>query len=150
MAESLHVVCPHCDKTNRVPRARLSDRATCGNCHHALFEGKPLALDDPRRFARHSKRSDLPLLVDFWAAWCGPCRAMAPILEQATKQLEPKVRTAKVDSDAAPELAARFAVRSIPTLLLIRHGREIARAGGVMPMDKLVAWTRQHIDKAAA
>jgi thioredoxin 2 len=146
MPELLHVVCPHCDTTNRMARERLREAGKCGACHRPLFEGRPVELNDPARFAKHAAQSDIPLLVDFWAAWCGPCRAMAPIFEQAATQLEPDVRLARVDSDAAPDLATRFSVRSIPTLLLLRHGREIARTAGVMPLSQLIAWTRQHVD----
>jgi thioredoxin 2 len=149
LSETLQVVCPHCDAINRVPRARLRDRGKCGACHRSLFEGRPAALDETR-FARHSAHSDIPLLVDFWAAWCGPCRAMAPVFEKAAGQLEPEVRLVKVDSDAAPLLSARFAVRAIPTLLLIRHGRELARTSGAMPLSQLVAWTREHLPEAKA
>ena len=149
LSETLQVVCPHCDAVNRVPLARLRDRGKCGACHRSLFEAKPVALDDTR-FARHSAHSDIPLLVDFWAAWCGPCRAMAPVFEKAAGQLEPEVRLVKVDSDAAPLLSARFAVRAIPTLLLIRRGRELARTSGAMPLGQLVAWTREHLPEAKA
>ena len=150
MTDTLQVVCPHCDAINRMPRQRLRDGGKCGSCHRPLFDGRPAALDDARRFARHAAHSDIPLLVDFWAQWCGPCRAMAPVFEQAARQLEPDLRLAKVDSDAAPDLAQRFAVRSIPTLLLIRHDREIARAAGAMPLSQLVAWARRHAAVAAA
>ena len=144
MSEALHVVCPHCDTINRVPRARLGAGGKCGACHRPLFEGHPLPLNDPSRFAKHAEGSDIPLLIDFWAAWCGPCRMMEPIVEQAAQRLEPHVRLAKVDTEAAPDVAARFAVRSIPTLALVLHGREIARTAGVMPLPQLIAWTQQH------
>ena len=150
MPETLHVVCPHCDTTNRMPRERLAQGGKCGACHRLLFEGRPLALNDAARFDKHARQNDIPLLVDFWATWCGPCRMMAPIFEQAAARLEPDVRLVKVDSDAAPDLAARFSVRSIPTLLLIHHGREIARTAGTMPLEQLLAWTQQHVDKVAA
>lgn len=146
MSEGLHVVCPHCDATNRVPRERLAQGGRCGACHQPLFEGRPLPLNDATRFAKHAENSDIPLVIDFWAAWCAPCRAMAPIFEQAAVRLEPRVRLAKVDIEAAPELADRFSVRSVPSLVLVRRGREVARTAGVMPLPQLVAWVQQHVD----
>jgi len=150
MPETLHVVCPHCDAVNRVPRERLRAGAKCGACHRPLFEGRPLPLTDPNRFAKHAEKNDIPLLIDFWAAWCGPCRTMAPIFEQAASRLEPDLRLVKLDSDAAPELAARYSIRSIPTLLLVRHGREIARTAGVMSLPQLIGWARDHAERAMA
>src|ERR1700730_1267920 len=146
MASALHIVCPYCDAINRVPRDRLRERAKCGSCHRPLYEGRPVALNSTARFDKHATHSDIPLLVDFWAAWCGPCKAMAPIFEQAATQLEPEVRLVKVDSDAVPELLQRFSIQSIPTLMLVHHGREIARKSGLMPLHQLLAWTREHVD----
>ena len=146
MASALHIVCPHCDAINRVPRERLREGAKCGSCHRPLYEGRPAALDGVARFDKHANHSDIPLLVDFWAAWCGPCRAMAPTFEQAATQLEPHVRLIKVDGDAVPELLQRFSIQSIPTLMLVHRGRVIARQSGVMPLPQLLAWTREHAD----
>lgn len=146
MPATLHVVCPHCDATNRVPRERLAQGGRCGACHLALFEGHPLAPDDAGRLTKHVEDSDIPVLIDFSAAWCGPCRTMAPIFEQAAARLEPRIHLAKVDIDAAPELAARFAVQSVPSLVLVRHGQEVARTTGVTPLPRLVAWIEQHAD----
>lgn len=144
MTEGLHVVCPHCDAVNRVPTPRLADGPVCGQCKGQLFAGEPVALT-AANFDRHVGRTDLPVVVDFWAPWCGPCRAMAPAFAAATAELEPAVRFAKVDTESEPALAQRFGIRSIPTLALFRGGREIARQAGALDRGTLVRWIRQHL-----
>ena len=144
MADPFIVACPHCHSLNRVPGARLAEDPRCGKCARALFEGKPLALD-AATFAIHAERADLPLLVDFWAPWCGPCRMMAPQFEAAAAELEPQLRLGKVDTESQPALGSRFGIRSIPTLVLFRHGRELARQPGAMGQVDIVRWTRQHL-----
>ena len=139
MAEPLHVVCPHCDSTNRLPPERLGAAAKCGRCHRRLFEGEPVALDQAR-FAKHLASSDLPLIVDFWAAWCGPCRAMAPAYAQAAQALEPRFRVLKVDTEAQQTLGAAHRIQSIPTIALFRGGREVKRGAGAMDTRRIVAW----------
>lgn len=139
--DSLILACPACDSLNRLPTTRLGDAPNCGKCHAPLFQQRPIALD-LNNFEIHSGRADLPLLVDFWAPWCGPCRAMAPAFEEAARLLEPGVRLAKVNTEDEPSLAARYGIRSIPTLVLFRGGREVARQAGAMNADGIVRWVR--------
>ncbi|KTC82613.1 thioredoxin TrxC [Legionella cherrii] len=145
MNTSLHVVCPHCNTINRVPSSRLSQHPNCGKCQQSLFNGKPISLQQDQ-FDRHIERNDIPVLIDFWAQWCGPCKMMAPQFESAARLLEPRVRLAKVDTEAQPYLASRFTIQSIPMLVLFRHGKEIARNAGVISSQDLVKWVNKHLD----
>ncbi len=145
MTETIHIVCPHCDAVNRAPRAKLGagDRGKCGKCGKPLFEGQPLSLD-AARFERHLNKSGIPLVVDFWAEWCGPCKAMAPMFEAAASKLEPHARLVKVDTEAEQALAARYRIQSIPTLILFKDGMEIARNAGAMDTSSIIQWVQQH------
>jgi thioredoxin 2 len=142
-ADPLHIVCPHCHTTNRLALSQLGAAPDCGKCHQPLFNAKPVELDEVA-FDKHIARSQLPVLVDFWAPWCGPCLAMAPAFEQAARELEPRMRLAKVNTEAAQNLAARFNIRSIPTLALFAGGREVARQAGAMRAADIVRWARSH------
>ena len=141
MSEPIIVVCTHCHAANRIPADRLADGGTCGKCKTRLFSGEPVELN-ATNFDRHVGHSGIPVLVDFWAPWCGPCRAMAPAFAQAARQLEPEVRLVKVNTEEEQQLAARFGIRSIPTLALFRDGREVARQAGAMDLNGLMRWAR--------
>lgn len=144
MNDSLHIVCPHCHKTNRLPSTRIAERPQCGACQQLLFSGKPIALEQTP-FEQHLKNNDIPILVDFWAPWCGPCKIMGPYFEAATTLLEPKIRLIKIDTESQQTLAARYMIQSIPTLMLFLHGKEIAKSSGVMKTQDIVRWVHQHI-----
>jgi thioredoxin 2 len=145
----LHVVCPHCHTTNRVRPADLAQAPDCGSCHQALFTGLPVNLS-ATEFERHITRSSLPVLVDFWAPWCGPCRMMAPAYELAAAQLEPRARLVKVNTDEAQGLGARLNIRSIPTLALFAGGREVARQAGAMAAGDIVRWAQVQLSRVPA
>jgi thioredoxin 2 len=144
MVDSLQIVCPHCDATNRLPAARIREAAKCGRCKNLLFTGQPLDLKRAN-FHRHVEQTDIPVVVDFWAPWCGPCRMMAPAFAEAARQLEPEARLVKVNTEEEQGLAAAFAIRSIPTLVIMRNGREIVRQAGALRSNELVNWIRGHL-----
>jgi len=144
MSDALTLGCPHCGAINRVSQARLNDRPKCGKCKRSLFTGEPVALTSAN-FHALVERSELPVVVDFWAGWCGPCKMMAPIFAEAARELEPHIRFAKLDTESQQALAGRFGIRSIPTLIVFRNGQELARQPGVLQGPQLREWLRPYL-----
>lgn len=134
-----HLVCPHCAAVNRIPAARLADAPKCGKCSAGLTGGKPPDVSG-EGFRKHLGRNDIPVVVDFWASWCGPCKMMAPEFERASQELGSGARLLKLNTESEPEIAASFAIRSIPTMVMFRNGREVARQSGAMRSADIVRW----------
>lgn len=140
---ALQIVCPKCDAINRVPQEKLNDHGKCGKCKAPLFTGKPIALN-AGSIEKHLTKNDLPVIIDFWADWCGPCKMFAPIFEQAAAKHDSKARFVKIDTEANQPISAHYQIRSIPTLMIIKHGKEIARQSGAMALPQFEAWVKSY------
>lgn len=144
MSQSSHLVCPHCDAVNRIPDNKLADQPKCGRCKEPLFTGSPVELTD-QTFDKHLKRNDIPLVVDFWAPWCAPCKMMAAHFKSVTSSLEPRLRFAKLNTEQAQRTASQYNIRSIPTVAIFRNGREVARQAGAMDAGRLSQWIQSQL-----
>lgn len=144
MSEALLVVCPQCLAVNRIALTRIDEKPKCGKCHQILFSATPVELT-ASNFQQHISRNDIPVLIDFWAPWCDPCKAMAPAFEQAAAQLEPKVRLAKVNTEAEQTIGAQYGIRSIPTLILFQKGQQVAQQAGAMGATDIVRWVEAQL-----
>jgi thioredoxin 2 len=140
----VHVVCPHCAAKNRYPVGKSARRARCGKCRGMLFDGHPASVD-AEGFAKHRRGNEIPVLVDVWAPWCGPCQTMAPMFERAASELEPEVRLIKLNADEAPSVSAELGIRGIPALILMRGGKVVAQTAGAMNTRQIVDWARSHL-----
>lgn len=148
MSESArHIVCPHCDAVNRIPAGKPAAKAKCGTCHKPLFTGHAIPVSG-KSFDKHVARDDIPVVVDFWADWCGPCHAMAPAYEKVAGELEPEMRFLKLDTEAEPQIAARYGIRGIPTLIVFRNGKVVAQRAGAMDAGTLRNWLRPQMAAA--
>jgi thioredoxin 2 len=137
----MHIVCPHCHATNRVPNDKLEHEINCGKCHRPVFDGHPANVSGSQ-LAAQIRNSDIPVVVDFWAAWCGPCRAMAPEFEKAAQMMEPHARFLKLDSDQEQSASMQYNIRTIPTLIVFKGGKEVARTSGARSATQLVQWVQ--------
>jgi thioredoxin 2 len=140
----IHITCPHCEATNRMPHSKLVQQPKCGKCHQVLFSGKPLELSS-NNFLKVINKTSIPIVVDFWAPWCGPCKMMTPIFEQASAIIEPRARLAKLNTEFSQDIASQYGIRSIPTLVVFKNGKEVARQAGAMDQGNLVRFIEQNM-----
>jgi thioredoxin 2 len=140
----MQLVCPHCGTLNKIPEAKSAQNAGCGKCHSNLFTGKPLEVNQAQ-FDRQLQKSTLPLVVDFWAPWCGPCKSMAPVFERMAAKIEPSARLLKVNTETEQALSARYSIRSIPTLMIFSAAQEVVRMSGALDASSMQAWINKHI-----